>query len=429
MSSALAMAAVTAVLKDLLNDGLINHVAAAVLGSDVTVSALPPDVVAMNGAGQTARLNLFLYYVSPNPGWRNVGLPAFDARGDRVANPPLALDLHYLLTAYGAADLHAELLLGWGMQLFHETPILTRDAIRAALDPSLNAGGNLPQALQSLSAEDLTDQVESIKLCPETLNVDEISKIWTAFQTHYRPTAAFQVSVVLIESKRPARAPLPVLTRGPGDAGVVVEPGLTPPFPTLTDAVPPNRQEAVRLGESLTLQGNHLDADRLTLRFMHPLLNAPNDISIPQSDRGAGSIRVSIPDQPDGWPAGIWTATALVQPPGGAERATNSLPFALAPAIRTAPPVSATRAGATVTVKLHCRPEVRPDQRVSLLLGAQEIPAEEHAAQTNALTFVSTGIAPGDYPLRLRVDGVDSILIDRTKNPPVFDGSQKVTAP
>jgi hypothetical protein len=44
MSSALAIASVTAVLKDLLNNGLIDHNVGASVG-EVTVSTLPPDRV------------------------------------------------------------------------------------------------------------------------------------------------------------------------------------------------------------------------------------------------------------------------------------------------------------------------------------------------------------------------------------------------
>src|SRR4029077_11082294 len=63
MSSALAIAGVTAVLRDLLNDGLINHNISGVLGSTVTVSTLPPDrVVPANGTENT-QLNLFLHQV------------------------------------------------------------------------------------------------------------------------------------------------------------------------------------------------------------------------------------------------------------------------------------------------------------------------------------------------------------------------------
>ena len=42
------------------------------------------------------------------------------------------------------------------------------------------------------------------------------------------------------------------------------------------------------------------------------------------------------------------------------------------------------------------------------------------------MTFTVTGATPGTYPVRLRVDGVDSLLIDATTVPPVYDPSQVV---
>ena len=108
MSNALAIAAVTAVLRDLLNNGLIQHDLAATVGV-VNVTSKAPDLIT-TGKDEPAQLNLFLYHVTPNAGWRNVGLPSRDARGDRLANPPLGLDLHYLLSAYGAQDFVAEMV-------------------------------------------------------------------------------------------------------------------------------------------------------------------------------------------------------------------------------------------------------------------------------------------------------------------------------
>ena len=53
------------------------------------------------------QVNLFLHQVTHNPAWRNVDLPSLAADGKtRLTNPPLALDLHYLLTVY-ATDLLA----------------------------------------------------------------------------------------------------------------------------------------------------------------------------------------------------------------------------------------------------------------------------------------------------------------------------------
>ena len=156
MSTALAIASVTAVLKDLLNNGVIDHDLASSVG-EVVVSALPPDRIDALGtpADQKSRLNLFLYQITPNQGWRNVGLPSHDGRGERLSNPPLALDLHYLLTAYGLEEFHAEILLGYGMQLLHETPVLTRSAIRTSLAPPtpVGGGGDLPPAMQACYLE------------------------------------------------------------------------------------------------------------------------------------------------------------------------------------------------------------------------------------------------------------------------------------
>ena len=103
------------------------------LGNNVNITALPPDTIKLEGSNAQTQLNLFLHQVTPNPGWSNVGLPSRDARGNRLTNAPLALDLHYLLTAYGTEELHSEILLGYAMYLMHERPVLDRQAIRVAL--------------------------------------------------------------------------------------------------------------------------------------------------------------------------------------------------------------------------------------------------------------------------------------------------------
>ncbi len=49
MSSPLAIAGVTAVLRDLLNNGLIDHNIAGAIGANVNVTASPPDVIKIDG--------------------------------------------------------------------------------------------------------------------------------------------------------------------------------------------------------------------------------------------------------------------------------------------------------------------------------------------------------------------------------------------
>ena len=89
------------------------------------------------------------------------------------------------------------------MQLLHETPVLTRDRDphrAGAAVAGRHAAARCRTALQALFTSELAEQVEQIKITPQSLNTEEISRMWTAFQAHYRPTAAYQVSVVLIES-------------------------------------------------------------------------------------------------------------------------------------------------------------------------------------------------------------------------------------
>ena len=80
MSSPLALAAVTATLCDLLNNGLIDNDLSPV--GSFSVTAVPPDRID-TGATESNRLNLFLFQVTPNLGWRNEGLPSHDSGDPR----------------------------------------------------------------------------------------------------------------------------------------------------------------------------------------------------------------------------------------------------------------------------------------------------------------------------------------------------------
>src|SRR5918999_65428 len=297
MSSPLAIGAVSAVLRNLLDNGLVD--VGSPLGS-VAVTAVAPDTIKLDEVDAPPSLNLFLYRTTPNQGWHDAGLPRFDTNGTRLSNPPLALNLHYLLTAYGSADFQAEILLGYAMHLLHERPVLDRAAVRRALDPSPLGPSILPPEFQALVASDLADQIEAVTVTPEPMDTEEMSRLWSAIQAHYRPTSSYLVSLVLIEARKPSRTPLPVLSRGPvdpstgRDRGVVVEPSLLPPFPTVERVVPPDEQPAARLGETIRLEGHHLDGASTVARFSHRLLADPNEVTVGASPDAAG-IDVALP--------------------------------------------------------------------------------------------------------------------------------------
>jgi len=437
MSSQLAIGAVSAVLRNLLDNAMID------VGNPigpVTVSAVAPDTIKLDDQQGGARLNLFLYRVSPNQGWHNARLPAFDGNGSHLASPPLALNLHYLLTAYGTADFQAEILLGYGMHLLHERPVLDRASIRLALDPSPLGPSILPPAFQAVSAADLADQLEAVTLTLEPMDTEEMSRLWSAIQSHYRPTAAYVASVVLIESTKPARAALPVLSRGPvdpssgRDRGVVVEAAMVPPYPTIEHIDPPEpAQPAARLGDQVTLAGHHLDGTGIVVRFGHRLLDQPIEVAV-GANADPSAINVKIPATvaaQTAWPAGVYTVSASVLRPGEAvARDTNVAAMLLAPQ-PTLPPSAIARHATTraVTVTVGVKPRVRPSQAALLSLGGATAHADAHTAMANSLTFHFGDVDPGAQWARLTVDGVESLLVDRSVVPPTFDATQSVTVP
>ncbi len=194
MTSALAIASVTYLLKDLLDNKLVRHGLTASVG-DVTVTALPPDRIT-TGSDERSQINLFLYRITPHTAWR--GAPPRDG-GNGARPPALGLDLHYLITAYGERDFQAEILLGSAMQLLLETPVISREMIRTALpDGGAKRGGSLPPLQQTLATAGLAEQVEEIKLCPEFLSTEEASRLWSALQAKYRPSAAYKASAIFI---------------------------------------------------------------------------------------------------------------------------------------------------------------------------------------------------------------------------------------
>ncbi|MGM9491723.1 DUF4255 domain-containing protein [Ideonella sp. YS5] len=434
MSGALAIAGVTAALKDLLNDGLLNHDLSP-LGS-FSVTAQAPDRI-NTGNNETNLLNVFLYQVTPNLGWRNADLPSRDGRGQRTSNPPLALDLHYLVTAYGTQDLNAEILLGYAMQLLHETPMLTRQQLRTVLGaPPPVDGDVVPGIFGTLSAEDLADQVELIKIAPNYLGADELSKLWTAMQARWRPSMVYIVSVVLIQANGPVRAPLPVLQRGPGDRGPTALAAPAPVLQAVRNALSP-LWPALQLGDDALLVGSGLqreatlsaafDCGRLGITLERPLTagNTPAE------------RRVHLPTvTEDGnaaadWGIGVYTVSLRVTQAGQPTWSTNAVPIALAPRISASPLNAAP--GDPIDLVVDCVPRLRPLQHAGvrlLLAGGELVPASIDTpgdpAQPTRLHFNVPGQAAGAFVLRLRVDGIDSLPVRLGGTPPrpEFDPGQ-----
>jgi hypothetical protein len=407
MSNALAIAGVSAVLKDLLNNGLIDHDIGALVNAPVTVTALPPDRVKTDEQSEQPQLNLFLYRVTPNTGWTNFALPSRDDRGARLTNPPLAIDLHYLLTAYGHKDFDGEILLGYAMQLLHETPVLTRDAIRTALaSPSPIS---MPNGLSALAATDLADQVEQIKIVPQNLNMEELSKLWTAFQGHYRPTAAYHVSVILIESDRPTKTALPVR-----DRTITVSPFRFPRVEGIVSDLGENLP--ILPSSTIVISGAQLQGDRTRV------IIAGDEYIPPDQNITDQEIRLALPP---GLPAGINSVQIVhklmlgIPPAEHRGFESNIVAFVLVPKLTN---IDAT----TTEFVIDVEPMLRKSQRVVLALNnkttgaAYTFSITPLTADTAQVTIPVSGLDPGEYFVRLQVDGAESSLLDLDPQSPTF---------
>jgi len=408
VSSHEAIAAVTETLRLYLFERL----------GGATCTARPPDI-AREGAGD--QLNLFLYHLARDAAWANMDL-AVEARGGEAGRPPLALELSYLLTAYGAgdSDINAQVTLGRAMRLLYDHPLLGRDEIQQASDAA-----NLPGRLH--------EQVDRIRLTHEPLSGDELSRLWTSFQTGYRITTAYKAAVVLIDSVLPTRMALPVLARGEGDTGPVAASDARA-WPALDrlELKPRRRghvQGSARLGDTLVLEGHLLSG--ASLRFRHQQLTV-EIVRQPDSETGTAGLEVTLPDTPaawTAWPPGLWAVAAEVSFLGRQQR-TNELPFPLAARLEDITPRQTSPVNGMVTYTVTCTPQVRRGQRISLLVGDRETLAEPLPAGTDAtdtLTFLVRDVTPGTYVVRLQVDRVNSLAFDPDASPRAFDPQQQVT--
>lgn len=433
MSNALAIAAVTTML-----DYLVTQALARSIDVDLeSVTAKPPDK-ARDGGESTNQINIFLYQTMHNAAWRNQDIPS-RVRPGETGRPPLALTLSYLITAYGKGndDIEGQRLLGMAMQTLHDHAEIRPKDIERAIESA-----NLARPKRELLANsDLKDQIDRIRVTPQVLSIEETSKMWGTFQSPYRISAAYEASVVLIESELPVKAPLPVLSRGSDDGGGMVQPGLIPPFPTLEMLSWPSQklgsQPSITLGETLTLRGHHLNkgVTPTVLLFSNPELNTPiaHTIASPTD-----TLKVALTNEISvDWVAGFYTVSVRYGE-GALALSSNALSMAIAPQITLLLPAS--RVLTDNTLILTCQPPVQAGQRVSLLVGSQEIALDLEFQTTqkssptpppaNSLSFELDKVAPGDYMARLRVDGVDSQAVVRSpEGRLVFDSQYGFTVP
>ncbi len=182
MSNALAIAHVTQALALLLASNVGPEFDEAVKVEPHRPPTEPPDY---------PTLNVFLYQVTPNTSMRGNDLPTRASDGTLVKRPAAALDLHYLISAYGdETKLVGQRLIGSVVRTLHEIPILPKDVIEQA--------GELPH----LAGSDLAEAVQRVRFTPTVMDIDETSKLWgMLYQTPYSLSVVYQASLVFIDGR------------------------------------------------------------------------------------------------------------------------------------------------------------------------------------------------------------------------------------
>ncbi|MCX4642471.1 DUF4255 domain-containing protein [Streptomyces sp. NPDC055059] len=191
MSNALALAHVTQALALLIESNLGPEIDMAVKVEPRKPPADPPT---------EPTISVFLYQVTPDTSRRNNDLPTRAADGTLVKRPVAALDLHFLITAYGdETELVGQRLIGSVVRALHEIPVLPKDIIELA--------GERPY----LAGSDLAESAQRVRFTPTVMDVDETSKLWgMLYQTPYTLSVVYQAALVLIDGRETPVAGKPV---------------------------------------------------------------------------------------------------------------------------------------------------------------------------------------------------------------------------
>ena len=365
MSSSQAIRAVTEKLLEVLNE------------------LVPSSVPLANE--MDSQFNVFLYSLAKHPTWQNQDMPT-SSKG-QPGRPPLALNLYYIISACERNQKDAHEKLGRAMQLLHDRPILN--------DFPANSG--------------IKNQIDPIRLTFQPMSLDEMSKLWSAFQTHYRPSAMYEVGVVLIESETASPTPLPVTRRGESDLGW----DSTSQFPpTLTGVrFATGNQPGARIAESVTLIGANLKRlGSIQVSLQHGSWEEAKQVDITNST--SNEIAFLFPSVD--YPAGLYSVSVLYNEDGKLSSSSHItvplLPEILVPASGLA--VSP----ATNSLSIPCRPAILPGQSVQVLIGSASIASVDRSNASQlivALMGTTFPAAEKDHRFaRLRVDGVDSLVFD-----------------
>lgn len=196
----------------------------------VNVTLLSPD-----DAKTDRKINLFLYKIQENPFLKNADWQIKRGDAGSIIPPPLSLNLYYLMTPYAPNDPQngqstAHKILGDAMRVFYEHPVVPSDY----LDTAIKSAG------------------EEVRIMLNTLDLEELSKIWNTFKQPFRLSVLYEISVVQIDPLPESEKSLATRVRKIA-APSVGSPYLPPRVGSLSPVSGP-------AGSSVTVIGDNLDS-------------------------------------------------------------------------------------------------------------------------------------------------------------------------
>ncbi len=371
----------------------------------VTIGLPRPEVP--EPAVEAARLNICLYRVGENGAWRNQDLPGHSSAGS-YGKPPLSLELYYLLTPFGTTeegvlfnDTRAHYVLGSAMRVLHDIPVITDDLVTQRLHPG-----------QTILDASLLGQVERIKVYLDPINLDDLSKVWTAMSLPFRASAAYQVSLVLIESEQPRTYPKlvgeppaagPTVTAIPFRSPQILSAGVRRP------SDPPGTERTIayaRAGDTLILHGQALSGSGRHLWLGQ--LDSTAGITAATDSR----VEITVPNDPALGPGPQTIIVRFDMAVGHAEvrpvLSSNVAVFVVIPRVDS---VTSNLVVSPRTVSITGANLFDGPQSSLVIVGGSVVAGSVYtAASRNAITFpLPNSIGTGTYPIRVRAGGAESI--------------------
>ncbi|MBP0021169.1 MAG: DUF4255 domain-containing protein [Cyanobacteria bacterium SBLK] len=410
MSNHLAIATVTAVLRKILQEEIREDLPSA------TVTTARPHVA--SGGTPKAGINIYLYQATPNPAWRNADLRTRRPKGDLIKHGQAGLDLHYLLTFYGnELELEPQRLLGSTVRALVDRPIITPDMIRTTLSGS---------SWSFLRNSTLAEQVQLVKFIPAMMTAEELSRIWSIFfQIPYSLSFAYQATAILIQGEKAGKAALPVRTP---QFGIAVS---RPIIETVESF--DRKNPTIFANSQIKILGREFRGDRLSVQIGNASLTPDRveDTEIhlqlsphaKQLRSGVQSLQIIadstiVPEQID-------PTTNKTLPPKTSRGFSNTCPMILCPQIEGEPRIE--REGSDqededfLTAIVNVNILVGLEQQVFLLLNRIEdgtstiLRSQRRDRDTYELHFRLRNLDPGNYLIRVQIDGAESPLTSNSQ--------------